>query len=282
MSADGGAAGWLAELGRALRRENVDGWHHDQVLAEAHQHLADSGEDPLAAFGPADDYARLLAGELAGAAGTSPAPSVGPARLVVEGVVKAYRGRPVLTGVDLAVAGGEVAAVVGPNGVGKSTLLRICAGLESPDAGSVTVTGGLGYCPQRPALVDLLRAEEHMELVGAGRGLSREQARRDGARLAANLDWVPDRRVVGDLSGGTRQKLNVVLAALGDPAVLLLDEPYQGFDGESFLDFWEQVWHWRDEGRAVVVVTHRPEQLKRVDRVLDLGRRGAATGRGSR
>ncbi|MGY1618035.1 hypothetical protein ACI797_14945 [Geodermatophilus sp. SYSU D00691] len=82
---------------------------------------------------------------------------------------------------------------------------------------------------------------------------------------------MPDRRTVGDLSGGTRQKPNVVLAALGDPAVLLLDEPYPGFDGESYLDFWEQVWHWRDEGRAVVV-THRPEQLKRVDAVLDLGR----------
>ncbi|RBY88514.1 ABC transporter [Blastococcus sp. TF02A-26] len=264
-----------------MRRENVDGWHHDQVLAEARQHLADSGEDPLVAFGPAVDYARLLAGELAGAPVTPP-PSVGPARLLVEGVVKTYRGRPVLTGVDLAVAGGEVAAVIGPNGVGKSTLLRICAGLESPDAGSVTVTGGLGYCPQRPALVDLLRAEEHMELVGAGRGLSRAEARRHGARLAADLDWVPDRRLVGDLSGGTRQKLNVVLAALGDPAVLLLDEPYQGFDGESFLDFWEQVWHWRDEGRAVVVVTHRPEQLKRVDRVLDLGREGAVARRRSR
>jgi ABC-type multidrug transport system ATPase subunit len=77
---------------------------------------------------------------------------------------------------------------------------------------------------------------------------------------------------VGELSGGTRQKLNVVLAAIGAPEVLLLDEPYQGFDGAAFLDFWEQVWHWRDEGRAVVVVTHRPEQLKRVDAVLDLGR----------
>jgi len=85
------------------------------------------------------------------------------------------------------------------------------------------------------------------------------------------LDWVPDHRPVGDLSGGTRQKLNVVLAAMGRPSVLLLDEPYQGFDGDAFLDFWEQVWIWRDAGAAVVVVTHRPEQLKRVDHVLELG-----------
>jgi ABC-type multidrug transport system ATPase subunit len=112
--------------------------------------------------------------------------------------------------------------------------------------------------------------------------MGRAEARRAGAQLAARLDWVPDRRPVGELSGGTRQKLNVVLAALGDPPVLLLDEPYQGFDGESFLDFWEQVWHWRDEGRAVVVVTHRPEQLKRVDAVLDLGRQRVGAGERSR
>ena len=89
----------------------------------------------------------------------------------------------------------------------------------------------------------------------------------------------PDRRTVGELSGGRRQKLDLVLAALGDPAVLLLlDEPYQGFDGDSFLDFWEQVWHWRDDGRTVVVVTHRAEQLKRVDAVLQLGRPRVAAG----
>jgi ABC-type multidrug transport system ATPase subunit len=276
MSAPGRADVWLGELARALHRENVDGWHCDQVLAEAGQHLAESGEDPVGAFGPADQYARVVAAELAGAG--SP-PSIAPPRLVVEGVRKSFRRHRVLDGVDLVVTAGQVVAVVGPNGSGKTTLLRICAGLDSPDAGRVTVHGGLGYCPQQPALVDLLRAEEHFELVGAGRGLSREQAREEGAELAARLDWRPDRRPVGELSGGTRQKLNVVLAALGGPEVLLLDEPYQGFDGAAFLDFWEQVWHWRDEGRAVVVVTHRPEQLKRVDAVLDLGRHRVGSAR---
>jgi ABC-type multidrug transport system ATPase subunit len=198
-------------------------------------------------------------------------PSAAEPRLIVSGIRKSYRGREVLRDVDLVVGAGQVVAVVGPNGAGKSTLMRICAGLDSPDAGQVTVVGSVGYCPQQPAVVDLLRAEEHFDLVGAGRGLARAEARRAGAALAARLDWVPDHRTAAELSGGTRQKLNVVLAALGEPSVLLLDEPYQGFDGEAFLDFWEQVWHWRDGGTAVVVVTHRPEQLKRVDQVVDLG-----------
>jgi ABC-type multidrug transport system ATPase subunit len=264
----GGAAPWLADLERALRRENVERWHCDQVLAEVAQHLADGGEDPATAFGPPEEYARVVAAQLQPAAA---APTAGEPRLVVDGVRKSYRRRVVLDGVHVAVAAGEVLALVGPNGAGKSTLLRICAGLETPDAGTVTVVGRLGYCPQEPALVDLLRADEHFDLVGAGRGMDRASARRAGRELARALDWVPDHRPVGDLSGGTRQKLNVVLAAMGTPSVLLLDEPYQGFDGGAFLDFWEQVWHWRDAGAAVVVVTHRPEQLKRVDHVLELG-----------
>jgi ABC-2 type transport system ATP-binding protein len=72
------------------------------------------------------------------------------------------------------------------------------------------------------------------------------------------------------LSGGTRQKLNLVLAGLGEPDVLLLDEPYQGFDSGSYLDFWQQVWQWRDAGKAVVVVTHLLAHADRADIVLDL------------
>ncbi len=267
---------WLARLDRALRQENVERWHCDQVLAEVAQHLADSGEDAETAFGPADEYARVVAQQLS----RSDAPSVAEPQLVVRGIRKSYRRRLVLDGIDATVAAGEVLAIVGPNGAGKSTLLRICAGLEAPDSGTVTLGGPLGYCPQQPALVDLLRADEHFELVGAGRGLNRATARRQGEELARALDWIPDRRPVGDLSGGTRQKLNVVLAALGGPRVLLLDEPYQGFDGDAFLDFWEQVWHWRDAGAAVVVVTHRPEQLKRVDHVLELGVAAAGSAAG--
>jgi ABC-2 type transport system ATP-binding protein len=76
--------------------------------------------------------------------------------------------------------------------------------------------------------------------------------------------------VARHLSGGTRQKLNLVMSELGDPDVMLLDEPYQGFDKGAYHDFWEQVWRWRWERRAVVVVTHLLSELDRVDTVLDL------------
>ena len=260
---------WLAELARALRQGNAEGWLLGETVAELRAHLVETGEDPSAAFGTPAQYA---AGLLADVAPAEDPPSLADARLSAEGIGMRFGRREVLRDVALHVGAGEVTALVGPNGAGKSTLLRICAGLASPSSGVVRVAGRLGYCPQRESLVGLLTPAEHFVLVGAGRGLSRSDARARGVALARQLSWEPGRRAVRELSGGTRQKLNLVLAALGDPEVLLLDEPYQGFDHGSFLDFWELVWRWRDRGTAVVVVTHRPQHLQRVDHVVHLGK----------
>jgi ABC-type multidrug transport system ATPase subunit len=193
-------------------------------------------------------------------------------RLDVRDITKRYGRRTVLDRVRLTVRAGEVAAVIGANGCGKSTLLRICAGLIGPDAGEVRVRGTIGYCPQDAGTVDHLTPDEHFVLVGAGRGYRRTHAVDRGRTAATALDW-PDTARAGiskHLSGGTRQKLNLVMSGLGEPDVLLLDEPYQGFDKGSYLDFWQQVWRWRADGRAVVVVTHLLSELDRVDHVLDL------------
>ncbi len=259
---------WLAELARALRRRNADGWLLDETVAELRAHLVETGEDPVAAFGTPAQYA---AGLLADLTPTERPPSAADVRLSAEGIDMRFGRREVLCDVALHVGAGEVTALVGPNGAGKSTLLRICAGLASPSNGRVRVVGRIGYCPQRESLVGLLTPAEHFVLVGAGRGLGRADARTQGMALARQLSWVPDHRTVRELSGGTRQKLNLVLAALGGPEVLLLDEPYQGFDHGSFLDFWELVWRWRDQGTAIIVVTHRRQQLQRVDHIVHLG-----------
>jgi ABC-type multidrug transport system ATPase subunit len=72
------------------------------------------------------------------------------------------------------------------------------------------------------------------------------------------------------MSGGNRQKLNLSLALLGDPDVLLLDEPFQGFDHGTYVDFWDHVARWREQNMAVAVVTHMLTELWRVDRVVEL------------
>lgn len=191
--------------------------------------------------------------------------------LVAEGIGKRFGKKRVLHHAALEVVAGEAVGLVGENGAGKTTLLRICAGLLTADEGSVTVKGRVGYCPQEPGVLDLLTADEHLVLFGRGMGLARENAREEGHRILEELGFpVRDRVVAQDLSGGTRQKLNLALALLGDPRVLLLDEPYQGFDRGTYVSFWDHVDRWRGEGKAIVVVTHMLAELNRVDRVVEL------------
>jgi ABC-2 type transport system ATP-binding protein len=177
----------------------------------------------------------------------------------------------VLDGVSLEVRPGEAVAIVGENGAGKTTLLKVCAGLLPPTAGEVEVSGRFGYCPQEPGLLELLTPAEHLVLFGAAAGLPRKAALAEGRLLLGELGASADESIVSrDLSGGTRQKLNLVLALLGEPRLLLLDEPYQGFDLGAYVNFWEHVDGWRGRGRAVVVVTHLLSEQERVDRVVEL------------
>ena len=141
----------------------------------------------------------------------------------------------------------------------------------APDAGRIAVRGRIGYSPQEPGLLELLTAEEHLVYFGRALGLERGEALERGRRLLADFGFVDGGRTVSkDLSGGTRQKLNLVVALLGDPQVLLLDEPYQGFDRGTYVDFWDHVDAWREQGKAVLVVTHMLAELARVDRTVEL------------
>lgn len=266
---------WLATLSAQLRRHGLDADLARHVVAEAAAHLSDSGEPPLSVFGPPGEYASAVAESLDAAPpvrATSPVPGGAAAvRLQARGITKRYRRQTVLAGVDLTVRAGQVAAVIGANGCGKTTFLRICAGLVGPDSGTVRVHGTLGYCPQIGGTCELLTPDDHFVLIGTGRGMPRPAAREAGRAHAAQLAWTDvGRTPARNLSGGTRQKLNLVMAGIGEPDVLLLDEPYQGFDRGSYLDFWHEVWRWRDAGKAIVIVTHLLNHLDRVDIVLDL------------
>ncbi len=186
-------------------------------------------------------------------------------------VTKAYRGRRVLHDVSLEVHAGEAVALVGENGAGKTTLLCICAGLLAADSGTVSTTGRVGYCPQEPGVLDRLSVDEHLALFGAGGGLSRTEAVERGRAVLGQLGFPPGEKTVArDLSGGLRQKLNLALALLHDPTVILLDEPYQGFDHGSYVNFWHRVDQWRRDGKAVVIVTHLLAEIDRVDRIVEL------------
>jgi ABC-2 type transport system ATP-binding protein len=189
-------------------------------------------------------------------------------------VTKAYRRTAVLRGIDLQVAPGESVAIVGENGSGKSTLLQVCAGIKRPDSGSVECVERVGFCPQEPGLVALLTISEHIRLAAAGTPDPSAAAGRM-LDLLGELHLGTDRaQPTAQLSGGQRQKLNVALTMANDPQLILLDEPYQGFDHGSYLDLWNLIAGWTSEGRSVVVITHLLAEHNRVDRVLTL-REGA-------
>lgn len=197
----------------------------------------------------------------------------GEVLVAASGIHKRFGRKVVLAGVDVVVHRGEVVCVVGENGSGKTTLLGILAGLLAADGGQVRVTGQIGYCPQQARLFDLLCADEHLVLFGRGAGLGRAEALDRGRAVLGALGFPADdrRTVARELSGGTRQKLNLALALLADPEVLLLDEPYQGFDRGSYVDFWQEVGRWLAAGRGVVVVTHLLAELSRADAIVELG-----------
>ena len=186
--------------------------------------------------------------------------------------VSARRGRrTVLSGINLTIHRGEVVAVVGANGAGKSTLLQLCAGLLRASGGSVERTPNFGYAPQLDSLAPLLTVDEHLRLFGAARGIRQGRSISTGHRLLTRLGWTArGDQTAGTLSGGTQQKLNVALAQLDAPDLLLLDEPYQGLDALAYEDLWALISAWRTSGAGVLLVTHLLRDVDLVDRVVEL------------
>jgi ABC-2 type transport system ATP-binding protein len=188
--------------------------------------------------------------------------------LEARGIRKSFGRHQVLAGVDLAVAAGEMIAVVGENGSGKSTLLRILAGDLRPDRGSVVTHGQTGYCPQAVVLDDALTVDQHIRYFQAAYRIG-AAGRADA--LINRLGYAAARhQPAGTLSGGTRQKLSLTLALLHEPALLLLDEPYQGFDWETYLAFWDLAGELRAAGTAILVITHLVFEQDRFDRICHL------------
>ena len=177
----------------------------------------------------------------------------------------------VLKGADLEVRAGELVGLVGENGSGKSTLMQIVVGLLKRDGGEVDRPERLGYCPQVPMVWDKLTVHEHFELFAEAYGLADGAGERAEESLLDELQFERYRDFrIEELSGGTRQKLNLALALMHDPQLLLLDEPYSGFDWETYLKFWEMSERRRDQGMGILIVSHLLAERDRLDRIYSL------------
>jgi ABC-2 type transport system ATP-binding protein len=149
--------------------------------------------------------------------------------------------------------------------------MQIVVGLLKRDAGELKRPETLGYCPQFPMVWEKLTVVEHFRLFGRAYELSDEAAERAREELLAELQFGRYGGYrVEELSGGTRQKLNLALALMHEPALLLLDEPYAGFDWETYLKFWEMSERRRDRGMGILIVSHLLAERDRLDRIYSL------------
>lgn len=188
---------------------------------------------------------------------------------------------PALDGINATVRPGVVTGLVGPDGAGKTTLMRILAGLLAADSGAVDVLGldpikgaaklrgSIGYMPQKFGLYEDLNVIENLKLYADLRGLFGTERKETFARLLEFTDLYQfQERLAGNLSGGMKQKLGLACTLLGTPRLLLLDEPGVGVDPLSRRELWKMVHDLVAEGMAVVWSTAYLDEAEACDRVI--------------
>lgn len=199
--------------------------------------------------------------------------------LEATGLIRSLSGRRVVDDVGLTVRAGEVVGLLGPNGAGKTTTFRLLTGLLAPDAGQVLLRGqplegplharvraGLGYLPQHATLFRGLTVRQHLWVPLEARGASRAQA--ESLLQDAGLTALADAPAVR-LSGGERRRLEIARCLAGDPAVLLLDEPFAGVDPVAVGELATRFRSLADGGLGVLLTDHAArEALELCDRVV--------------
>ncbi|HSL40244.1 MAG TPA: ABC transporter ATP-binding protein, partial [Desulforhopalus sp.] len=207
--------------------------------------------------------------------------------IVADQLTKSFAGTTAVEELCLTVFPGEIFGLVGPDGAGKSTSLRMLATIMDPDSGSVRIAGfdpakaaaqardQLAYMSQKFGLYQDLTVGENIQFYADLYGVSRKGRRQ---KIGELLDFSHMRpfiaRRAGALSGGMKQKLQLVCALIHTPKVLLLDEPTNGVDPLSRRDFWRILHRLRGEGVAILLSTAYLDEAERCDRVglIDHGR----------
>jgi ABC-2 type transport system ATP-binding protein len=215
---------------------------------------------------------------------TAPAASAPPA-IITEALHKRFGDLVAVDSLTLTIPKGEIFGLLGANGSGKTTTIRMLTGLMPPTSGSATVAGvdvvhdpesvrhRLGYMSQRYGLYDDLTAEENLRFYAGLYGLvGREGKARVEEQIAA-LDFTARRRqLAGTLSGGWKQRLSLACATSHRPDVLFLDEPTAGVDPAARRHFWEMIRELAHGGTTILVTTHYMDEAERCDRLAILWR----------
>ncbi len=213
------------------------------------------------------------------------APAAPQFGIVTRGLRKEFHGSVAVEGLDLEVPRGEIFGLLGPNGSGKTTTIRMLTGLIAPTSGSATVVGvdvihdpeqvrrRIGYMSQKYGLYDDLTVRENLAFYAGVYGIVGEERTRRLAvqaeeyRLSERID-----QLAATLSGGWKQRLALACATIHEPDLVFLDEPTAGVDPASRRLFWELIGRRARAGMTVLVTTHYMDEAERCDRLAILSR----------
>ena len=196
---------------------------------------------------------------------------------------KVFGERVALEGLNLVVHRGEIFGLLGANGSGKTTTIRMLCGLLAPTSGDARVVGydvvrdpekvrrRIGYMSQRFGLYEDLTVQENLRFYSGVYGLRGNEARDRIAELMEELDLGPrSRQLAGTLSGGWKQRLALACATAHKPDLLFLDEPTAGVDPASRQRFWNQIGAFAARGTAILLTTHYMDEAARCERLAFL------------
>jgi drug efflux transport system ATP-binding protein len=205
--------------------------------------------------------------------------------VVIHGLRKLFGSRVAVEGLELSIGRGEVFGLLGPNGSGKTTTIRMLCGLMAPTSGTATVVGHdvtrepeqvrrkIGYMSQRFGLYDDLTVAENIRFYASIYGLRGPARRERTAELLADLGLEPRAdQLAGELSGGWKQRLALACATAHRPAMLFLDEPTAGVDPASRRLFWQWIYTLAGQGTTILVTTHYMDEAERCQRLAFLSR----------
>nr|WP_312580117.1 ATP-binding cassette domain-containing protein [Sedimentibacter sp.] len=193
----------------------------------------------------------------------------------IKGLKKSYKEVEVLNGVDIEVEKGDIFALLGSNGAGKSTIIKIMATLLKADAGSVVIDGfdieknsgdirGLiSLTGQFAAIDEILTGRENLQMIAKLRHIKKPNAVADELINRFGMSEAADRRV-GTYSGGMKRRIDIAMSLVGNPKIIFLDEPTTGLDPEARLEVWKIVKELSDAGTTVFLTTQYLEEAEQL------------------
>ncbi|CAH1856352.1 ABC transporter ATP-binding protein [Convivina intestini] len=193
-------------------------------------------------------------------------------------VAKSFGNQKVLKDIDLNLKQGEILGLIGPSGAGKSTVINIALGVEQADSGQANILNQtmpnrqllaeIGYMAQSDALYEALTAYENVAFFAEMKGINKQGLDQEIKRVAdiVSLGDALYKNVAG-FSGGMKRRLSLAIALIGNPRLLVLDEPTVGIDPALRRQIWHELHKMRDAGHAILVTTHVMDEAELVDRV---------------